>query len=109
MQAAAAMYASQAGSMLGSGGMFFPQNQNKRKRRSASEKAQTHGGSGGAGGDGSGGASSQGGAGGGGAGVAGVGMRPVCRVRGGASGGVERREHAARDDATVCSLLSTGS
>jgi hypothetical protein len=68
VQAAAAMYASQAGSMLGSGGMFFPQNAHKRKRRSASEKAQTAGGSGGAGGDGAGGASSQGGAGGGGKG-----------------------------------------
>lgn len=67
VKGAAAMYASQAGSALGSGGVFFPQ-QNKRKRRSASEKAQAHGGSGGAGGDGAGGASSQGGAGGGGRG-----------------------------------------
>ncbi|KAM0722621.1 hypothetical protein Q7P37_002062 [Cladosporium fusiforme] len=64
VKAAAAMYASQAGSTLGSGGMFFPQ-QKKRKRRAS---AQTYGGGGGAGGDGAGGASSQGGAGGGGRG-----------------------------------------
>jgi hypothetical protein len=65
VKAAAAMYASQAGSALGSGGMFFPQ-QKQRKRRLS--KNQGHGGGGGAGGDGAGGASSQGGMGGGGKG-----------------------------------------
>ncbi|KAI9813633.1 MAG: hypothetical protein M1827_003704 [Pycnora praestabilis] len=50
--------ASSAGSGLGSGGVFFPQQRNKR--------AKTYGGGGGAGGDGAGGASSQGGAGSGG-------------------------------------------
>lgn len=60
VQAAAAMYASQAGSALGSGGVFFPQ-QKQRKRRASN---QTYGGGGGAGGDGAGGASSQGGMGG---------------------------------------------
>lgn len=50
------MYASQAGSALGSGGMFFPQ-QKQRKRRQS--KSQAYGG-----GDGAGGASSQGGMGG---------------------------------------------
>ncbi|KAI9849839.1 MAG: hypothetical protein M1837_000053 [Sclerophora amabilis] len=53
--------ASMAGSGLGSGGTFFPQERNKRRRGA-------HGGGGGVGGDGAGGASSQGGAGGGGVG-----------------------------------------
>jgi hypothetical protein len=63
--AAAAMYASQAGSALGSGGMFFPQHKQRKRRLS---KNQMQGGGGGAGGDGAGGASSQGGMGGGGKG-----------------------------------------
>lgn len=64
VQAAAAMYASQAGSALGSGGVFFPQQRQKKRRQSQSQKAQNYGGGGGAGGDGAGGASSQGGMGG---------------------------------------------
>lgn len=64
VQAAAAMYASQAGSALGSGGVFFPQQRQKKRRQSQSQKAQNYGGGGGAGGGGAGGASSQGGVGG---------------------------------------------
>jgi hypothetical protein len=60
VKAAAAMYASQAGSALGSGGVFFPQ-QRQRKRRLSKTQSQS-------GGDGSGGASGQGGMGGGGKG-----------------------------------------
>lgn len=52
--------ASPAGSGLGSGGVFFPNQQNHRRK--------TYSGGGGAGGDGAGGASAQGGAGGGGVG-----------------------------------------
>lgn len=57
------MYASQAGSALGSGGMFFPQQRQKMKRRGERSPGQS-GGGGGTGGDGAGGASSQGGMGG---------------------------------------------
>ncbi|TKA76916.1 hypothetical protein B0A55_03098 [Friedmanniomyces simplex] len=57
VQAQAAMYASQAGSSLGSGGYAFP---NQRRTR----KSKTFGGGGGTGGDGAGGASAQGGMGG---------------------------------------------
>ena len=56
VQAQAAMYASQAGSALGSGGMFFPQQRAKKRKQ--------YGGGGGASGDGAGGASAQGGMGG---------------------------------------------
>lgn len=65
VQAQAAMYASQAGSALGSGGVFFPGNhpsqQRQRKRQSSTKQ---YGGGGGTGGDGAGGASAQGGMGG---------------------------------------------
>lgn len=54
--------ASSAGSSLGSGGAFFPQQQRNRRRGTG------YGGGGGTGGDGAGGASAQGGAGGGGRG-----------------------------------------
>ena len=54
--------ASNSGANLGSGGVFFPQQQRQSKRRTG------YGGGGGAGGDGAGGASAQGGAGGGGRG-----------------------------------------
>ena len=57
VQAQAGMYASQAGSALGSGGVFFPQQRHNRRRKSS-------GGGGGTGGDGAGGASAQGGMGG---------------------------------------------
>ena len=60
VQAQAAMYASQAGSSLGSGGGLFPHQRHQRKRRSEKQP----GGGGGAGGDGAGGASAQGGMGG---------------------------------------------
>ncbi|KAF2765803.1 hypothetical protein EJ03DRAFT_279310, partial [Teratosphaeria nubilosa] len=63
VKAQAAMYASQAGSALGSGGVFFPQHQQHRRRR-GSQGPKEYGGGGGAGGDGAGGASSQGGMGG---------------------------------------------
>lgn len=56
--AQAGAYASTAGASLGSGGVFFPQQQRKTKKRTG------QGGGGGAGGDGAGGASAQGGAGG---------------------------------------------
>lgn len=59
----AGAYASMAGSSLGSGGAFFP-NQPQRRRKKGTE----YGGGGGTGGDGAGGASAQGGAGGGGRG-----------------------------------------
>ncbi|KAK3117773.1 hypothetical protein LTR53_000583 [Teratosphaeriaceae sp. CCFEE 6253] len=62
VQAQAAMYASQSGSSLGSGGSFFPQQSHSRSKRSSTRK--TWGGGGGAGGDGAGGASAQGGMGG---------------------------------------------
>ncbi|KAK8207887.1 hypothetical protein M8818_004140 [Zalaria obscura] len=60
--AAARMYASSAGSSLGSGGVFFPQNH--PSRAGSRRKVKTYGGGGGAGGDGAGGASAQGGMGG---------------------------------------------
>ena len=64
VQGQAAMFASQAGSALGSGGMFFPSSQQKRRSdRKNKQQART-----GHGGDGAGGASSQGGMGGGGRG-----------------------------------------
>ena len=53
--------ASTAGSSLGSGGVFFPQSQNRRRGRSG---GPGYGGGGGTGGDGAGGASAQGGMGG---------------------------------------------
>ena len=53
--------ASTAGSSLGSGGVFFPQSQNRRRGRAG---GPGYGGGGGAGGDGAGGASAQGGMGG---------------------------------------------
>ncbi|KAK0256348.1 hypothetical protein LTR91_017673 [Friedmanniomyces endolithicus] len=59
VQAQAAMYASQAGSSLGSGGYAFP---NQRRIRDKTRK--TYSGGGGAGGGGAGGASAQGGMGG---------------------------------------------
>ncbi|KAK3686397.1 hypothetical protein LTR37_019870 [Vermiconidia calcicola] len=55
VQGQAAMYASQAGSALGSGGAFFPRQRRQQKK---------YGGGGGTGGDGAGGASAQGGMGG---------------------------------------------
>lgn len=61
VQAQAAMYASQAGSALGSGGSFFPQQRQQRQRK---RSQQGFGGGGGTGGDGAGGASAQGGMGG---------------------------------------------
>ncbi|KAK5131695.1 hypothetical protein LTR08_000749 [Meristemomyces frigidus] len=61
--AQAAMYASQAGSALGSGGAFFPQQRQQRGKRDVWGKKAT-GGGGGSGGDGAGGASAQGGMGG---------------------------------------------
>ncbi|GAB7358686.1 hypothetical protein MBLNU230_g3915t1 [Neophaeotheca triangularis] len=78
VQQQASMYASQAGSALGSGGVLFPQQrqlqaQKDRKRRKgeaakrsqgASVAGKNYGGGGGAGGDGAGGASAQGGMGG---------------------------------------------
>ncbi|GAB7343377.1 hypothetical protein MBLNU457_1416t1 [Dothideomycetes sp. NU457] len=64
--AQAQLYASQAGSSLGSGGMFFPTNHPSQRRERRQRK--NYGGGGGAGGDGAGGASSQGGMGGGGRG-----------------------------------------
>lgn len=63
VQAQAAMYSSQAGSALGSGGVFFPQ-QRQHKRRRGEHSAKQYGGGGGVGGDGAGGASAQGGMGG---------------------------------------------
>ncbi|KAK4982856.1 hypothetical protein LTR66_002799 [Elasticomyces elasticus] len=57
------MYASSAGSSLGSGGVFFPSN-HPSQRHQRKPKRQGYGGGGGAGGDGAGGASSQGGMGG---------------------------------------------
>ncbi|KAI9694721.1 MAG: hypothetical protein M1822_000337 [Bathelium mastoideum] len=70
VQAQAQAYASTAGSSLGSGGAFFPQQQQRPSRsRTASKQARPgYGGGGGAGGGGAGGASAQGGAGGGGVG-----------------------------------------
>lgn len=63
VQAQAHVYASQSGSALGSGGVFFPQQrQHADKRRDRSSRQ--YGGGGGAGGDGAGGASAQGGMGG---------------------------------------------
>ncbi|KAL1310575.1 hypothetical protein AAFC00_000854 [Neodothiora populina] len=58
--AQAGAYASTAGASLGSGGVFFPQQHQRTKKR----KSVVRGGGGGTGGDGAGGASSQGGAGG---------------------------------------------
>lgn len=62
VQAQAGMYASQAGSALGSGGSFFPQQRQRRRRGEGGGKG--FGGGGGTGGDGAGGASAQGGMGG---------------------------------------------
>lgn len=67
VKAQAQMYASQAGSSLGSGGVFFPQHQQQNKRRDRSSR-QMGGSGGGSGAVGSGGASAQGGMGGGGRG-----------------------------------------
>lgn len=67
VQAQAAMYASQAGSALGSGGMFFPSQskpQRKRVRKGEQAPGTPYGGAGGVGGYGAGGASAQGGMGG---------------------------------------------
>lgn len=64
VQAQAAMYASRAGSSLGSGGMFFPANHPSQQRQRRRTETQEYGGGGGAGGGGAGGASSQGGMGG---------------------------------------------
>jgi hypothetical protein len=64
VQAQAAMYASQAGSALGSGGVFFPGNHPSQQRQRRRTKTQEYGGGGGTGGDGAGGASAQGGMGG---------------------------------------------
>jgi hypothetical protein len=61
VQAQAAMYASQAGSALGSGGMFFPANHPSQQRQRRKTKTKEYGGGGG--GD-AGGASAQGGMGG---------------------------------------------
>ena len=63
VQAQAAMYASQAGSALGSGGVFFPQ-QRQQMRKRGNRSDRQYGGGGGTGGDGAGGASAQGGMGG---------------------------------------------
>lgn len=60
VKAQAAMFESQSGSALGSGGAFFPSQQKRRGDRSPRQ----YGGGGGAGGDGAGGASAQGGMGG---------------------------------------------
>ena len=68
VQSQAAVYASQSGSALGSGGVFFPQHQQTVNRRSSGRVDRQYGGGGGAGGDGAGGASAQGGIGGGGRG-----------------------------------------
>ncbi|KAI6876922.1 hypothetical protein KC318_g17946 [Hortaea werneckii] len=57
------MYASQAGSALGSGGVFFPQ-QRKQKKRRGERSPKEYGGGGATGGGGAGGASAQGGVGG---------------------------------------------
>lgn len=64
VQAQAAMYASQAGSALGSGGVFFPVNHPSQQRERRRTKTKEYGGGGGTGGDGAGGASAQGGMGG---------------------------------------------
>ncbi|KAK3678874.1 hypothetical protein LTR78_001327 [Recurvomyces mirabilis] len=66
VQGQAAMYASQSGSALGSGGGFFPQQRQKLKKRTSKSTAgsKAWGGGGGTGGDGAGGASAQGGMGG---------------------------------------------
>ncbi|KAL9085715.1 MAG: hypothetical protein Q9165_007464 [Trypethelium subeluteriae] len=71
VQSQAQAYASTAGSSLGSGGVFFPQQQQRQPRRSkklSGSGGPGYGGGGGAGGGGAGGASAQGGAGGGGVG-----------------------------------------
>lgn len=71
VQSQAQAYASTAGSSLGSGGVFFPQQQRQRNPRRSKGHAGAgpgYGGGGGAGGGGAGGASAQGGAGGGGVG-----------------------------------------
>lgn len=61
--AQAGVYASQAGSALGSGGVFFPQHQQHQHKR-RDRASRQFGGGGGSGGDGAGGASAQGGIGG---------------------------------------------
>ncbi|CAK3735262.1 Hypothetical predicted protein [Lecanosticta acicola] len=63
VQAQAALYASQAGSALGSGGVFFPQ-QRQANMKKRDRSSRQFGGGGGSGGDGAGGASAQGGMGG---------------------------------------------
>ena len=70
VQSQAQAYASTAGSFLGSGGAFFPQNrrQPRKTKRAGGTAGPGYGGGGGAGGGGAGGASAQGGAGGGGVG-----------------------------------------
>lgn len=68
VQAQAQMYASQAGSSLGSGGVFFPQHQQLHNKRRDRSSRQIGGGGGASGSVGSGGASAQGGMGGGGRG-----------------------------------------
>lgn len=64
VQAQAQMYASQAGSSLGSGGVFFPQHQQQKHKRKDRSSRQMGGSGGGSGSVGSGGASAQGGMGG---------------------------------------------
>ncbi|KAF2087661.1 hypothetical protein K490DRAFT_56754 [Saccharata proteae CBS 121410] len=71
VQSQAAAYASQSGSALGTGGLFFPQNhpsQQRNNKRQFGSKNYAGGSGGGAGGGGAGGASAQGGAGSGGRG-----------------------------------------
>jgi hypothetical protein len=70
VQSQAQLYASQAGSSLGSGGVFFPQHQQQQNQLTRKRGRGTAAGATGdrSGGDGAGGASSQGGAGGGGKG-----------------------------------------
>lgn len=63
VQAQAALYASQAGSALGSGGVFFPQ-QKQGNMKKGNRSSRQFGAGGGSGGDGAGGASAQGGMGG---------------------------------------------
>jgi hypothetical protein len=62
VQASAAMFQSQAGAALGSGGVFFRQQGGQKDRMGRGSRQ--YGGGGGAGGDGAGGASAQGGMGG---------------------------------------------
>merc|ERR1712093_805911 len=68
IQGQAAAFASSSGSALGSGGMFFPQQQNQNRRGRGGNGSGNDAAKRGQAGDGAGGASSQGGAGGGGKG-----------------------------------------